>query len=510
MSATLELAAGAVRLCAVEDGRVTALESWRVPPGGDPLATLTAAPLPRGLGQVRILLHHDDLLVRTLVQPAGPIDRLDKLVRFELENLASGGADGEGQATALAWQSVPADGDHRVLALLVRQRLIDRVRQALAGRAVLAGISHPALGLYHDFHRQEPEHQGTAVLLDVGGRCVHLAVVRHGVLAFIRTQQPGMEELTAQVASLRGIPTPDAATLVARLADGSPEDLKDLVIAQAGTVAAQVTAAVRFARTQLNLDLEPTALYVTGQGALAYGFISALAARSRLPVRLLNPFAGLLSALPSDRLDSLAGLPGPWAPVIGGALATTWELDALADERQAKTRFNRTTGALRWGAAAGIAMALTGAAISEYGAKAARQERAELAARQESAQRLNARLAAAQDRQRQAGDRLAWLAGEHRLASLAAELPAAVAKLQDPSTCPVTLTSFALSRRPGVSTAELTGAATAGRVGADTAIHSLQNGLRQLYPPIADIEVLPTAIEKDRQGFRFVATIPDG
>ena len=81
MPTTIEVTASAIRLCVHDDQRITSLESWPVPPGADPVAALAAAPLPDGLGNVRVLLHHDDLLTRTLIQPACPPERLDKLVR---------------------------------------------------------------------------------------------------------------------------------------------------------------------------------------------------------------------------------------------------------------------------------------------------------------------------------------------------------------------------------------------------------------------------------------------
>ena len=134
------------------------------------------------------------------------------------------------------------------------------------------------------------------------------------------------------------------------------------IAAQAGALSATITANVRFCRSQLRLgDFEPTHVYIAGAGAMGHGYLKALGERSRLIVRLLNPFAGHMSRLSTELSDRLASLPNAWCPVIGGASAATWELDALADERLARQRYWRSEGALK--AAAVAALLLTGLGI---------------------------------------------------------------------------------------------------------------------------------------------------
>lgn len=515
MITTLELAAGAVRLCRIEEQRITALESWPVPPGGDPLVVLEAAALPERLGRVGVLLAHDDLLIRTVVQPAGPKDRQDRLIRCELDAVAPSPdhADHTGPEMAIAWQAIPApteDLDHRVLALLVRQRLLERIRTTLGKRGVLTSVSHPGLGLYQAFIRLEPNHQGCCVLLDIGGQSVHIAVVVDGALAFLRTLHPGTDDLPVHLTKLRGISLGEAEELVRRIAPGSPQDLHDLVTGQAGTIAAQTTAAVRFARTQLGLALEPTVIHVSGRGALTFGFIQALAKRSQLPVRILNPFSGVIAFLPEEKLDALAALPGPWAPLIGGALhPDAWGLDALADERQARATHRRTVGALRWGAAAGVLLALGGAGLAFGRAQGAAQSRGEFEQRQKDAQTLAERRTAATTAWQQAAARLAWLDGERRVPRISVEVITAITGLQDPGTCPVVLNKLSLIRQGAATQLELTGAATAGRVGADAALHTFHDGLRKQYPLLASSDLRPTTIAADRLEFRLNGTMAD-
>ncbi len=116
---------------------------------------------------------------------------------------------------------------------------------------------------------------------------------------------------------------------MARLGKGAPTDLHELIAKQAGVIAQGIIASVRFAKTQLKLDkYEPTAAYISGAGAQAIGFTDALKDRLGMPVRLLNPFSGVLSGLPQDELDRASALPSPWTPAIGSAMSKVIELDA--------------------------------------------------------------------------------------------------------------------------------------------------------------------------------------
>ena len=514
MSTTIEVTASAIRLCVTDDKRITGLESWPVPVGADPLVALAAAPLPDGLGRVRVLLHHDDLLTRTLVQPGCAPERLDKLVRFELGNLAGPSSD-EGLPSAMSWHLVPiagADGDMRVLAQIARLRLVDQVRKALAMRgAKLAALSHPAIGLYHAFKAQAPGHQGIACLIDVGGSHVHLVLVKDGDLVFMRSHAPGMDETVRQVAAKRGISEPDAAALVRKITVGSPEDLKDLIANQAGAISSAITANVRFCRTQLKLnDFEPTQIWVAGAGALAHGFMSTLADRTGLSVRLINPFAGQISRLPTDLADRLAGLPSPWTVAIGGASAPAWELDALADERRARTHYWRTDGVLKVAAVAAVLLSAIGVVAVEGALTRSGSRLAELEATVPKTQELAKQVAASREKQIADSNRLLWLDAERRPGRVAIELLNSIAKLQDPATCPVVLTSYQLGRQPGMLVVELAGSATSAKVSAETAIRAFKSGLQHQYPAIAAIDELPTAIEKDRLSFKYRLAIPDG
>src|SRR4051812_2721643 len=138
----IEISGSAIRLVRERERRLLGIDSWPVPPGADPLLALAAAPLPSPLGKVAVILHHDDLLLRTLIQPAAAPERLDKLVRFELSSMGPEGGD----PFTVSWHPVNVgfpDGDMRVLALLAKQRLIDRLRQGLGAHGGKIGALLP-------------------------------------------------------------------------------------------------------------------------------------------------------------------------------------------------------------------------------------------------------------------------------------------------------------------------------------------------------------------------------
>ena len=508
MAASLDVTASSIRLVERRDGRIVRLDHWPVPAGSDPLLALAAAPLPKDLGPVRVALAHDDLLLKTMIQPDGPDERLDRLVRFESDNI------GGDEPASISWMRLPGDGEARVLVQITRRRLIERIKQALAPHgASLASLTHPAVGLAALWNAQAPEdgHQGTEVLVDIGGKYLHVAILKHGRIVLLRSHQPGMDSLIEDLATARSISPGDARTLVKNLSAGSPEDLKDLVQRHAGQVSAAVIAATRFARTQLNLpDLEPERMVLAGQGALAHGLVPALASRAGMPVRLINPFSGQALSLATADLDHLAGLPSPWAVAIGLSQAAPLALDALADDRRERQVFLRGPGAMAAAAVLAAGLALAGTALTEVRAQTLSSNRNEAESSLPQARDLAARLERARTAQTTAASRIAWLDSQRRLARITPELLGVIGGLQDPSLCPVVLRSFTVNRLPtGATVAEITGHATAGTKGTAAALHTFEAGLRSRYPVIASLEALPTAIERDRQPFRYKITIPD-
>ncbi|MFM2092312.1 MAG: type pilus biosis protein PilM, partial [Planctomycetota bacterium] len=326
MQTAIEITSRCLRLALVRDGRLADLVERPLVPDQDPVDQLQAAALPAPLGPVRVLIQHEDLLIRTLVQPACPRDRLDKVVRFELAGMDPA------EPLLVDWQPVPGPGDdQRVLALLAKRGLADRLAAALAGHGGrLEALTLPGSALVHAWTAQQAPADEQAVLVDVGGARIHLALVDGGQPVLIRSVPGGADEITREISERRGVAVADAQAILAGLGAGAPEDLLDLVRSHAGQVASAITAAERFAKAQFRLDrFEPAAVYLSGAGAQVPAFLTALGARLGRPVRVFNPFAGVPLDMSRSALDRIAGLPSPWTPVLAAAAAPALVLDAV-------------------------------------------------------------------------------------------------------------------------------------------------------------------------------------
>ncbi|MBA2479052.1 MAG: pilus assembly protein PilM [Planctomycetes bacterium] len=518
MNTFLEITGSAIRLCREHDRRLVALESYPVPPGADPLMALAAAPLPEALGRVTVILHHEDMLVRSMLQPPCSPERLDKLVRFEVANMAGDSSD----PITISWHLVRAlfpgaSDDMRLLSLVTKHKLIAKLRQGLAAHGgKLAALIPPGIGLYHAYKSQEPDATGTAILADVGGKRLHLAFVSNGELVFLRTQTPGMDDLVKSVAERRGVSEADASKLVTKLGKGAPEDLREAIARQAGAIAATITSNLRFARTQIKVDqFEPTSIYISGAGAQVVGFVDTLRERTGLPVRLLNPFSGMLTTLPSEQLDRLSALPSPWAVAIGAAQTAQPELDALNDERNSRSLYWRTEGALRIAAVLAVSLlaltiVLREMTITRTGHALSALQGANNDGLVPHGDAIMAQIDQLRTNRAQSAQKIAWLDAQRRPGRVAIELLSAISTQQDPQSCPVVLNRYALSRQAHQVQVEIEGYATSvGKLGTDAILRNFEDGLRRRYPLIDSVVQLPKPISASNQPFHYRISIPD-
>ncbi len=555
MRTSIELTSRCIRLARSDGLRIVQLESYPVAPGSDPIDALAHAPLPKTLGPVRVLLHHDDLLIRPLTQPAMDPERLGRLVRAELGDLA--GSDDPAGSMAVSWRMLPVgDGpDLRLIAIIARRRLLGRLRRALERHeATLDGLTHPGVGLHHRrgidpamvvppgavVDRSAPvaaapsaEHApvsgsaeatvGAAVpaaptpdlplaLVDIGGAVVHLALVQGPHLLLARSHRPGIDDLMTKAAEqLGGDPNATARALAQGL---MADELAGLVGSAAGAIAMGLTAANRYVATNLGLPgFAPVALVVSGGGATAQALRQALAERARLPVISANPFAELSTTISASRLDLLAALPSPWTAVLGVATADTLALDVVEDERSARRTWWLTDGIIRVAAVASVVLALGLALVAEL---AWRQVHAARVATEATVAQLTAeakRRDAALARMAIDGGTVRWLDGERRVDRITDELLAAAAKLQDPRSCPVVVTGLSVRRVDRATQVDLTAQAGSGSGdGASTpedAARTFANGLRRRYPPIASIDLQPFTVVKDKLAVGWRIGIPD-
>jgi hypothetical protein len=116
-----------------------------------------------------------------------------------------------------------------------------------------------------------------------------------------------------------------------------------------------------------------------------------------------------------------------------------------------------------------------------------------------------------QDARARSAARLEWLDAQHRVPRVAIELFAAIAQIQNPTTCPVTLTLYQVKHEGDATVAVIDGfAKSAGRNGTDVVLKDFENGLRKAYAPITAMVPQPKPISQDNQPFEYRIEIKDG
>ena len=410
-------------------------------------------------------------------------------------------------------------GDMRVLAQLCKKSLVDRLNEALATHGgKLAALVDPAVALHHLVQQLGLPTPGGTVVLDCGRAQVRMAFLLDGELIFFRCHRPGMDELITGVAELRGLDQDNAEKLLRKLGKNPPEDIKDLIRRHAIGIASAVASNLRFARTQLKMnDIKLDRCLITGRAGRVPGLIEAIAERTQVPATIINPFAGRMSTLPTERMDAYAQLPSTWAAVIGLASAPTVVLDVLDQVRQERVAYWSTTGALRAGVLAAavlfllaigmqfVRMQVSGSAIAQLQGESddglvpvAKQAQAE----------LDKAIAVKQD----IAGRLRWIDNERLPGRVAVEFLNAIAQLQDPKAMPVYLQGYRLSRPdavPGSMRIELSGFAEAGtgQRSPHQVIGEFKAALQKAYPLVVGIEDLPQAPGATSQPFKWVITL---
>jgi Tfp pilus assembly PilM family ATPase len=527
MLTAIEIASRTIRLCQIHERRVVALETFPVPADMDPIDVLQSVPLPGGITKVRVVVHNEDVLVRALVQPLCDPERLDRVVRFELGN--SAGAE----PVLFSWRRINnlTEGeDIRVLAVVAKARFVARLRNALKHHGVaVAAIQHPAVALYQVWRARGYNEKETCLLADVGGSQIHLAMVHEGELVFVRSQSPGMDELVKQVAALRGITEADAAALVSQVGKNMPGDLQELIRKHVSSLSSALSANVRFARAQLQVErIEPTSIWLSGSGARVHSLAECLREQMRIPVRIVNPFAGMPLAVPGERLDRIAALPSPWSPVIGAAHGENLFLDVLEDERRARLHQLTTMGALRIAAAAVAALLVLAVVLQEFSIWHAQGVIDDLIKGDGTkpgmvaeADKLNKTVEELSQGIAQAAERMSWLDKERRPGRVAVEILAAVDASRNPEDCKVVLQKYLVHRQDHSGTSnnkmdigvrvELIGYAETGiKRSTDAALRAFERALVKGYPPITGVSQLPAgATVSTRQQFRWILTIAD-
>ncbi|MFW5830545.1 MAG: pilus assembly protein PilM, partial [Planctomycetota bacterium] len=463
MASCITIGPGSIRLCTIDEGHINTLQDWHSEPGEGLGSRLAAISLPKDPGPVTVALDHPDMLIRSIIQPPAAAERMERMVRFELETLLGEQA----QETLCDWTQLRSGGidDARILALCVKRSLVDQIRSGLeAHGATLRTVTHPGLFLYQAYRHCYGSTEENAALVDCDLDGITVSLIENGELLYLRCHQPGMDQLVADVADLRGIDRTAARDLIERLGTDAPQDLQDLIQRSAISLATLVGNDQRFAQAQLKLARMPQidAVYLSGAGGRLPLLRDQLRKRLNKPVRILNPFAGTMCDLAGADMDILAQLPSPFTTAAAGARGQTCELDALAPVRAQRRNWLLTTGVLQAAAAAAVVL-LVLAVLNVMRAQSSQTGAlVRLGIEPETGTTLDAGLIGTADRLHErldehgrtvAADRqlLDFLDSERRPARITAEFLSLIAAMQDPNTFPIRLDAYRMDRsRPGL------------------------------------------------------------
>ncbi len=517
MQTAIVIDAGEIRLGRIDQGALIALERYPLAAAGDPLAALAAAPLPRPLGPVVAVLQHQDLLVKPMIQPPAPRDRLERIVRFELQSLAAADATDD---FLYDWH-IPATGglstEMRIVALVAKRSLVDQLRSTLAEHGgKLVGVMLPAEALFHAYRQQLSADAGNVLVVDIARGGTQCAIVAGGDLLFVRPGSGGLDELARDIGEMRGLELEDSRQMLTRLGENVPDDLTDRIRRHAGALASTLSNHIRFAKAQLRLDsFDLDAIHIAGEGAQIPHLTAALAERIHAPCRPLNPFVGLISRLGTSDMDQQAQLPSPWTSAIAAARCENRLLDPMRQVEQERRTFWQTRGALRVGAVAiGAMLALAWIMLTWRDSRLdtldqeLRHGESPLVPQAEQARRRYDAVNTEIEQQRQ---RVAALDQAHLPARVGTEVLNVIASLQDPRSTRIFLTEYAVARRqPGEVQLGIRGyAQDSANTRAAKVLDGFKRSLQQAYPAMEEPLELNQGISSDRLSFDWGIIVPD-
>jgi type IV pilus assembly protein PilM len=190
------------------------------------------------------------------------------------------------------------EGARMLSGLLVaasRSMVLANVRCAEQAGLRVRSVDLTSFAVLRSLGRQQGTEVDTEALIDVGARITNIVVHQAGVPLFVRILPMGGQDVTDAVASVLGVPMPQAEAMKQQLAhatEGEPPALKETVGATAQDFVDEVSNSLDyFAAT--NPTTKVQRLLVTGGGSRLEGLFERLGAEVRLPVVAGDPMANL-------------------------------------------------------------------------------------------------------------------------------------------------------------------------------------------------------------------------
>ena len=517
MFSTVEISQSAIRIVQCSKDSVEDIDEFPVPDDADPIQTLGTVALSSALGAVRVVIHHEDMLLGSITQAPCPHDRLARLIEFEMKSNLGDQVD----TSLINWYVSPTGGtgDMRILTAVTKRNLVERIEESLkVHKGKLVSLVHPALGLFENWNRQD--QSSSAVLIDVGGHHLHIAIVEAGELLFMRTYNAGMNDLAKDISELRSIDIQAARDLMGKINKNAPDDIKEIIHRHASGLVQQINNVVRFAQAQLKIgQIEYDRVVFSGAGARVPFLIDSCSKNMNTQSVVFNPFPIVASSLPPTQMDVLSELPSPWGPALGTAQAETVKLDGLHQIHRETKEFRETSGILRLAAAIAVALLLwsfinqqivTGTTDS-----ALQTLEGNGAGLVPSAEAKDKQIKALKDQHGDIANKAHFIDGERRPGRIAHELLAAITNVQDQQHCPISLQSMKVERPGnGLVVVEIYGRAqSVDRLDTATVISRFEEGLQKELPifktPMTNLQPDKANTPNGYHAFAYRLEFPD-
>ena len=315
-----------------------------------------------------------DVIIRYTQIPPVPDWRLRTLMKFEVEEVSSqSGGDVSADYRKLELPDLDGErADDTILVALTRNRHLDTLLKGLeSGGLKMHGGTPNSVALFNAFAVNATYTEDeTALLVNIGGDNVDMALQQGGELLFARNATPGGTAFTEAIKQAFGTSVGKAEKMKktkgdvtpkgqAKYPDPTSEKVANAIIGTAGQLSSMIQSTLMIARAQTRTpDLKVDRVLLAGGGASLKGLDAYLQQSMGIPVERFDPFDLCdLSQLSDEERALIEQAPHEFAVAMGLAQndmsPAAFTLSVLP-EAQRRVRDFMTKGI--WAAAAAVVM----------------------------------------------------------------------------------------------------------------------------------------------------------
>ncbi|MDA1194617.1 MAG: pilus assembly protein PilM [Planctomycetota bacterium] len=275
-----------------------------------------------------------DVIIRYTQVPPVPDWRLRTLMKFEVEEVSQQ-SGGDVSADYRALRLPDPDGsraDDTILVALARNKYLDEITRSLGSGGLKLSEGLPnSVALFNAF-AANATYTGdeTALLVNIGGENIDLAVQRGGELIFARNATPGGRAFTEAIEKAFSTTTAKAEKMKrtkanvtpkaqAKYEDSTAEKVANAIMGVAGQIASTIQSTLIIARAQTRLpDLKIDRVLLSGGGASLPGLDLYLKQALDVPVERFDPFQICdTDGLGEEELQLIQSAPHEFAVAVG-------------------------------------------------------------------------------------------------------------------------------------------------------------------------------------------------